>query len=109
MSYDKDFYLSRNWRALRGSMLKHNPICAEPGCGQPSTQVDHILTRRLAPERELDRANLTCLCASHHARKSARFDGGFGNACKDEADLGCTADGVPRDPKSHWNSHNKDG
>lgn len=45
--------------------------------------MDHVVPVRVAPDRRLDPTNLRTLCAPCHARKTAREDGGFGNARPD--------------------------
>jgi 5-methylcytosine-specific restriction enzyme A len=65
------------WRKLRAAYLAANPWCAEPGCTEPATHVDHRTTRRSGGTD--DWSNLQGLCWSHHSAKTARQDGGFGN------------------------------
>lgn len=72
-------YTSAAWRALRASILMRDPLCRS--ChGAPSTHADHVVARANggtdAP------SNLQGLCASCHSRKTAREDGGFGNAAR---------------------------
>ncbi len=69
---------STAWRQLRAQVLRETPLCA--ACGRQgrvvaATVVDHIDGN---PTNN-DRANLQPLCASCHAAKTAREDGGFGN------------------------------
>ena len=61
------------WRKLRAVVLREEPICAVPGCGRPSTEVDHILPLKFRPELALDRANLRGICKPHNASKGARI------------------------------------
>lgn len=68
------------WRKIRLRVLAEEPICQTEGCVQPATDVDHIvpLSRGGTHARE----NLQALCSTHHKRKTAREDGGFGNPVK---------------------------
>jgi 5-methylcytosine-specific restriction enzyme A len=61
------FYTSRAWRTLRAWVLEQEPICA---CGQPTTDVDHVLPRRTHPHLEFVRMNLQALCHACHARRT---------------------------------------
>jgi 5-methylcytosine-specific restriction endonuclease McrA len=63
------------WRRLRLRVLAEEPICQVPGCGWPSTSVDHIvpLSRGGAP---LDRDNLQGMCQRHNAATGASMNGG---------------------------------
>jgi 5-methylcytosine-specific restriction endonuclease McrA len=68
------FYTSAAWRALRAEVLAEQPWCAA-GCGRPSVDVDHIVPRRIQPQRALDRANVQALCRACHGRKTKRAQG----------------------------------
>lgn len=60
--------LPRDWPAIRQRILKRDQRrCTWPGCGQPATDVDHIV----AGDDHTD-ANLTSLCDPHHRAKSGR-------------------------------------
>lgn len=80
---DKAFYDSPAWRRLRAYKLSINPCCEE--CERQGSDavaarhVDHVVSRREAPEREYDIGNLRSLCVPCHSRKTATEDGGFGN------------------------------
>ena len=63
------------WRKLRKRVLEEEPSCRR--CGEPSTDVDHIIPRRQGGSDE--RANLQSLCHSCHSKYTAETDGGFGN------------------------------
>ena len=41
------FYQSKAWRELRAMVLRLQPMCATPGCGERSVAVDHILQRAI--------------------------------------------------------------
>jgi 5-methylcytosine-specific restriction endonuclease McrA len=62
------------WRRLRLRVLAEEPVCAIPGCGRPSTEVDHIVPLA-AGGAPLDRANLQGLCQPHNASKGASVNG----------------------------------
>lgn len=57
----------RKWRLFRAQYLREHPTCKR--CGQPATEVDHIIRLRVAPHRKFDRTNLQALCKSCHSRK----------------------------------------
>lgn len=73
------FYSSGQWRDFRRAFIRAYPVCCRDGCGKPTKHVDHIKARSKggAP---LDPENCQPLCHSHHSQKTARVDGGFGNA-----------------------------
>lgn len=57
------------WRQLRKMILARDPVCQAEGCGEPSTDVDHIKPRRDGGTN--DPANLQGLCHECHSRKTA--------------------------------------
>jgi len=61
------------WRALRTRILAEQPVCAVAGCGQASTQVDHILPLARGGH-PYDRGNLQGMCAAHNASKGDRSE-----------------------------------
>jgi 5-methylcytosine-specific restriction protein A len=65
-----------NWRKIRAAHLKKHPLCVV--CGEPATNVDHIIP--LAKGGTNASSNLQSMCHSCHSRKTAKHDGGFGNA-----------------------------
>lgn len=70
---------SAAWRTLRQYVLNRNPLCVECQAESRITvanEVDHIDGD--ASNNAL--VNLQGLCKSHHSRKTARENGGFGNA-----------------------------
>ena len=77
------FYVSREWRGLRREVLQRDPYCTR-GCGAPSTNVDHVVSRRNGGTDTLD--NLIGLCATHHSMKTAKLDSQWGQR-KREAKL----------------------
>ena len=66
----------RKWRRIRAQFLKKHPECVE--CGQPATDVDHIVPRAAGGSDQW--SNLQPLCHACHSRKTVAQDGGFGNA-----------------------------
>jgi 5-methylcytosine-specific restriction protein A len=76
------------WRKARAGYLAKHPFCvdcARKGEAHPATNVDHVRawqTGITETERLVlfwDSANWAPLCASHHSRKTASVDGGYGN------------------------------
>ena len=66
-----------DWKTRRLRILRRDPICRdESGCNAPSTDVDHILSRRNGGTD--DDSNLRGLCKHHNNRKSALFEGAMG-------------------------------
>lgn len=63
---------NRRWRALRLLVLRESPACVE--CGEPATDVDHIVPKRDGGTDE--RENLQALCHSCHSRKTLAEGGG---------------------------------
>ncbi len=78
-----NWYSNKQWRAIRMSVLASEPFCCmcrQQGKLTASTVVDHIIPHRGDKQMFLDRANLQALCKACHDSKTAREDGGFGNA-----------------------------
>lgn len=65
-----DLYSSRRWRRFRKMFLAAHPICSTPGCGQPATEVDHIIP--LSKDGTNDESNFQSKCKSCHSRKTAK-------------------------------------
>ena len=63
-----------SWRLERAAHLEHEPACASCGIVRADNHVDHIERLRDGGRR------LQTLCASCHGQKTARQDGGYGNA-----------------------------
>jgi len=63
------------WRKLRDQFAAAHPICAVPGCGQPTHDVDHVISVRDRPDLRLCWANLRALCKPHHSERTAREQG----------------------------------
>jgi 5-methylcytosine-specific restriction endonuclease McrA len=62
--------LGGDWRKLRAAHLEKHPWCRR--CGAKATEVDHIVPRRLAPERRLDPTNLQSICRTCHSGAKQR-------------------------------------
>jgi 5-methylcytosine-specific restriction enzyme A len=67
--YDAD------WTKVRNRFLQHSPLCCEPGCLQPATEVDHVQSVRDRPDLRLAEFNLRAFCNSHHSARTAREQG----------------------------------
>ncbi len=65
---------THDWKAMRRRVVTEaGGKCQHPGCGkaEPRMYVDHIVERSDGGA-VFDRANLMCLCASHHTLKTNR-------------------------------------
>lgn len=76
-----------DWKKLRAACLKRDPVCChrDPATGQqtcdrPSRHADHVVPKSAGGADVLE--NLQGMCHRHHSQKTAREDGGFGNARK---------------------------
>lgn len=58
----------RRWERLRAMILNQEPLCRE--CGEPATDVDHIVPRALGGTDAAE--NLQPLCHACHSRKTGR-------------------------------------
>ncbi len=68
----REFYISHEWKKLRGNFLIEHPFCEErqrQGRLTKATVVDHIIPIRQGGPA-LDDENLQALCASCHGAKS---------------------------------------
>ena len=83
------------WRTIRQSVLVRDCYtcqhCKALVGGKGEAHVDHVDGD--AWNNPADGSNWAVLCASCHSRKTAREDGGFGNAASIRR--GCDADGWP--------------
>ena len=73
----------RRWQKARRAFLSTHPLCmACKALGRPTeaTEVDHIKPHKGDTRLFWDTSNWQPLCANCHAQKTAREDGGFGNA-----------------------------
>jgi 5-methylcytosine-specific restriction protein A len=62
------------WTKLRLMVLRERPLCEH--CGRAATDVDHKVARVKGGDDSFE--NLQALCASCHAKKTVREDGGLG-------------------------------
>lgn len=67
-----------DWKRARNEKLRDTPYCET--CGAPATQVDHVLPVSRGGDHQ--QFNLRSSCQSCHSRKTAKYDGGFGNRKK---------------------------
>lgn len=76
-------YDSAEWKQLR-KLVTHDAQgrCQWPGCRELGHCVDHRVPHKGAPSLFFNRSNLWLLCKTHHDRKTARYDGGFGREQK---------------------------
>lgn len=70
------------WRRKSAEYRAAHPTCEQQGCVMPSECVDHIDGLGPAGPRGFDDSNLMAMCWSCHSRKTALFDGAFGNPSK---------------------------
>lgn len=74
-------YTTARWRAARAAYLAAHPLCQDAsGCTAKAELVDHLRPHRGDAALFWDEANWQGLCWSHHSRKTATRDGGFGHA-----------------------------
>ena len=93
------------WQQARAGYLAHHPLCREhEKAGQyvQATVVDHITPHKGNMELFWDKDNWQPLCKACHDSKTAREDGGLGNAPSTKPRQGCTVDGLPTDKRHHW-------
>lgn len=72
----------REWRKARAIYLSEHPLCVhckDAGRVKAAVVVDHIQPHRGDYGLFWDRSNWQALCVTHHNRKTAAEDGGFGN------------------------------
>lgn len=77
------------WRKRRAAYLEQNPWCVDPffdhvGKKRLAIHVDHIIP--LADGGADDETNYRGLCKHCHSKKTAKFDGGFGNQKSSEGE-----------------------
>lgn len=95
------WYRTKEWRRARAEFLERHPTCAL--CGAPADTVDHVRPHRGDKRLFWDSANWRAMCKACHDRKTARSDGGFGNAPGETVSSACGEDGLPSDPAHPWN------
>lgn len=84
LAYDRSkarHYTKRRWFHLRKAYLATHPLC-ECGCGYPATVVDHRTPHNGNDALLYAWTNLQAMAKACHDRKTATFDGGFGNTIK---------------------------
>ena len=95
----KKLYNSNKWKAIRRHQLNEQPLCVmceQLGKLTPATVVDHIIPHR--GDSVLFHAGpFQSLCKMHHDRNKQIEE-------RSGVILGGTVDGVPIDPKHHWNA-----
>ncbi|MCZ6547966.1 MAG: HNH endonuclease signature motif containing protein [Deltaproteobacteria bacterium] len=57
-------------------VLRAHPLCNVEDCKEAATDIDHIIP--IAKGGDDSEWNLQALCHSHHSRKTAIEDGGWG-------------------------------
>lgn len=73
------------WREARIIFLRRHPLCEHckyEGIRTPATEVDHIIPHKGDLKSFWNKMNWMGLCKSHHSRKTAKENGGFGNQTK---------------------------
>lgn len=100
ISMTDPFYLTPFWRQLRAARLElDDHLCVVPGCGQPATHVDHIISRKAGGADSL--ANLRSLCREHDDQVKQRPGGKRAHGGRLFV-RGSHADGSPKDPGHPW-------
>ena len=74
----------KEWERIRADHLMMEPNCRD--CGRLAVHVDHIVP--LSQGGNSDHTNLASRCISCHSKKTAKFDGGFGNPIVPQSDQG---------------------
>lgn len=76
------------WEKARKAWLEKHPDCVhclEEHVVTSATVVDHIKPHKGDMQLFWDSSNWQSLCKSHHDRKTAKEDGGYGNRMKENA------------------------
>jgi 5-methylcytosine-specific restriction protein A len=71
----------RRWQRASRLFLQRNPLCvdcAAEGRDAAATVVDHHVPHKGHRDLFWDQSNWRARCKTHHDRKTARQDGGFG-------------------------------
>jgi 5-methylcytosine-specific restriction protein A len=75
-------YDSKQWQILRRQQLHSFPLCydcLQIGIVKEACIVDHIKAHKGNRTLFYDKSNLRSLCTNCHNKKTAKYDGGFGN------------------------------
>lgn len=75
-------YNLRRWRKERVVFLRANPMCVdcrEEGIIRSANVVDHDTPHNNDYDKFFNQDNWRSRCKSHHDKKTAMYDGGFGN------------------------------
>jgi 5-methylcytosine-specific restriction endonuclease McrA len=100
-------YSTTRWRNYRKWYLADHPLCEEClkyGRDEGATDIDHVVPVNGPDDPSFwDEENHTALCHACHSRKTAREDGGFGNAMNDRPAQGADVNGIPTDTRHPWN------
>ena len=94
------------WQKASKAFLRAHPLCRSCeaiGVIELATVTDHIIAHKGDMVLFWDSKNWQPLCATCHNRKTAREDGGMGNNGSSKPAADCGIDGVPVDPRHHWN------
>lgn len=86
------------WQKARAGHLRNNPLCAEclkRGIVTPATIVDHIVPHRGDQALFWDPNNRQSMCKHCHDSHKQRLE-------KSGQVSGCDVNGVPIDPRHHW-------
>lgn len=73
----------RRWQKARLTFLKRSPLCVHcqaDNVVKAATIVDHIIPHKGDQVLFWDTSNWQALCKTHHDRKTATEDGGFGHS-----------------------------
>lgn len=79
------------WQKARAGYLRLHPLCVmceALGRVTPATELDHKVPHKGDRALFWDSANWQPLCKPHHDAKTAREDGGFGNAGRGGSKVG---------------------
>lgn len=81
----RKLYNSANWKSLRESFLRENPLCRMCAIANKTVAantVDHIIPHKGDTTLFVSWDNLQSLCHSCHSYKTATEDGAFGHPLK---------------------------
>lgn len=107
---DRKFLTSNAWQILRVQALERDNfccvVCGIDVSGKRQARIDHIKPRRTHPKLAFSLDNLRTLCpdcdAQAHREKGMRHYSG--ERFEKFEPKGFDRDGMPLDPKHHWNT-----